>query len=85
MSFTLDRVHPHDVAQLLDRENVAVRAGHHCAMPLHKRFKLPATTRASFYFYNTLEEIDRLAEALEKAKQVFERRPGENKNSWRVR
>jgi cysteine desulfurase/selenocysteine lyase len=76
VSFTLDRIHPHDVAQLLDRENVAVRAGHHCAMPLHNRFKLPATTRASFYFYNTLDEIDRLAEALEKAKQVFQRRKG---------
>ena len=74
VSFTLDRVHPHDVAQLLDRENVAVRAGHHCAMPLHNRFQIPATTRASFYFYNTLDEMDRLAEALEKAKQVFQRR-----------
>jgi len=73
-SFTLDRVHPHDVAHLLDRENVAVRAGHHCAMPLHKRFKVPATTRASFYFYNTLEEIDRLAEAIQKALAVFGRK-----------
>ncbi len=71
LSFTLQEAHPHDVAQLLDREGIAVRAGHHCAMPLHDRFKLPATTRASFYLYNTIEEVDRLAEAVEKVKRMF--------------
>lgn len=74
VSFTLDRIHAHDVAQLLDRHGVAVRAGHHCAMPLHRRFGVTATTRASFYFYNTVAEIDRLAESLERVKQVFRRR-----------
>ena len=73
VSFTLKRIHAHDVAQLLDRHGVAVRAGHHCAMPLHKRFGISATTRASFYFYNTLAEIDRLGEALERVKGVFRR------------
>ena len=71
LAFTLQEAHPHDVAQLLDREGIAVRAGHHCAMPLHDRFKLPATTRASFYLYNTIEEVDRLAEGVEKVKRMF--------------
>ncbi|NPV68533.1 MAG: cysteine desulfurase [Anaerolineae bacterium] len=70
-AFTLDRLHPHDVAQMLDVEGVAVRAGHHCAMPLHERFAIPATTRASFYLYNTLEEVDTLIEALYRVLQVF--------------
>jgi len=70
-AFTLDGIHPHDVSQLLDRDGLAVRAGHHCAMPLHQRFNLPATTRASFYIYNTQEEIDRLVASLEHVKQVF--------------
>ncbi len=70
-SFSLDGVHPHDVAQLLDRDGIAVRAGHHCAMPLHDRYDLPATTRASFYLYNTTSEVDRLVESLYKVKQVF--------------
>jgi cysteine desulfurase/selenocysteine lyase len=70
-SFTMNGMHPHDIAQLLDAEGVAVRAGHHCAMPLHERFSLPATARASFYLYNTLEEVDALIEALYKAKSVF--------------
>jgi len=70
-AFTLDGIHPHDVSQLLDRDGLAVRAGHHCAMPLHQRFNLPATTRASFYIYNTREEIDRLVASLEHVKQVF--------------
>lgn len=74
VSFTLERIHAHDVAQLLDRHGIAVRAGHHCAMPLHKRFGLSATARASFYFYNTLEEVELLGEALEQVKQVFKRR-----------
>jgi len=65
VSFTVDRIHPHDVAQLLDRHGIAIRAGHHCTMPLHKRFGVGATARASFYFYNTLGEVEKLAEALE--------------------
>ncbi len=64
-SFTIQGIHPHDVAHILDHYGIAVRAGHHCAMPLHDKFKLPATTRASFYLYNQLEEIDQLAIALE--------------------
>lgn len=73
VSFTVEGVHAHDVAQLLDREGVAVRAGHHCTMPLHKRLRVGASTRASFYFYNTLAEVDRFGEALQAAKQVFRR------------
>lgn len=68
------RPHAHDVAQVLDRYGVAVRAGHHCTMPLHKRFGVAATTRASFYLYNTLAEVDKLGEALEHVKQVFHRK-----------
>jgi cysteine desulfurase / selenocysteine lyase len=74
VSFTMDRVHPHDIAQLLDRHGIAVRAGHHCAMPLHKRLGVAATARASFYFYNTLAEVEKLGEALEKVKEVFAKR-----------
>ena len=70
-AFTLQGLHPHDIAQLLDAEGVAVRAGHHCAMPLHERFGLPATARASFYLYNSQSEVDALIEALYKAKQAF--------------
>jgi len=73
VSFTVDGIHPHDVAQLLDRHGVAVRAGHHCTMPLHKRLGIVASTRASFYLYNTPHEVDRLAEALVEAKRVFRR------------
>jgi cysteine desulfurase/selenocysteine lyase len=65
VSFVLDRIHAHDVAQLLDRQGIAIRAGHHCTMPLHKRYGVTATARASFYFYNTLDEIDKLGEALD--------------------
>ncbi len=71
ISFTLENIHPHDVAQILDSEGIAVRAGHHCAMPLHDRFHVPATTRASFYLYNTTSEVDHLVKAIEKVKQVF--------------
>lgn len=73
VSFTVDGVHAHDVAQLLDRHGVAIRAGHHCAMPLHKRLGIGASNRASFYFYNTSAEIDLLGDALTSAKQVFRR------------
>jgi len=71
VSFSLVGIHPHDVAQVLDNEGIAVRAGHHCAMPLHERFCLPASTRASFYLYNTMEEVDHLAGGLEKVKNMF--------------
>jgi len=70
-SFIMGGVHPHDVAQIIDREGIAVRAGHHCAMPLHEKFHIPATTRASFYLYNTRQEIDKLVDALYKVKQLF--------------
>jgi cysteine desulfurase/selenocysteine lyase len=71
MAFTLEGVHPHDVAQILDSRGIAVRAGHHCAMPIHEKFGLPATTRASFYLYNTVDEIDRLVDGLYKVKDIF--------------
>jgi cysteine desulfurase/selenocysteine lyase len=71
VSFTLDEAHAHDVATILDRHGIAVRAGHHCAMPLHKKLGLSATTRASFYIYNLPEEIDRLVEALYQVKHIF--------------
>ncbi|MCX7975446.1 MAG: cysteine desulfurase [Bellilinea sp.] len=70
-SFTMRGIHPHDVSQILDSEGIAVRAGHHCAMPLHEKFGLPATTRASFYLYNTREEVDRLVRGLAKVKKIF--------------
>jgi cysteine desulfurase/selenocysteine lyase len=70
-SFTLSGIHPHDVSQILDTEGVAIRAGHHCAMPLHEKFNLPATARASFYLYNTQEEIDKLVSGIYKVKHVF--------------
>ncbi|REK07435.1 MAG: cysteine desulfurase [Planctomycetota bacterium] len=74
VSFKLDRVHAHDVAQILDRQGIAVRAGHHCAMPLHKRLRVAASTRASFYLYNTPHEVEQLGRALEAAKSIFRRK-----------
>ncbi|MEX0936686.1 MAG: cysteine desulfurase [Pirellulales bacterium] len=74
VSFTIDRIHAHDVAQVVDRYGVAIRAGHHCTQPLHERLGIGASCRASFYFYNTLEEVDRLGEALRETKRVFRRR-----------
>ena len=71
VSFQIEGVHAHDVAQILDRFGIAVRAGHHCAMPLHLRLGLTATARASFYFYNTLEEVEALARAIEETQKVF--------------
>ncbi|HUH98042.1 MAG TPA: cysteine desulfurase [Anaerolineales bacterium] len=70
-SFTLDGIHPHDVAQILDRDGIAVRAGHHCAQPLHEKFGISATTRASFYLYSAKEEVDALVNGLYKVKKVF--------------
>jgi len=71
-AFVLDGVHPHDVAQILDRDGIAVRAGHHCAQPLHEKFGIPATSRASFYLYNTKEEVDLLVNGIYKVKKMFE-------------
>ncbi len=70
-AFTLDGVHPHDVAELLDKDGIAVRAGHHCAMPLHKKLGLVATTRASFYVHTTTAEIDKLVASLHRVRAVF--------------
>jgi cysteine desulfurase/selenocysteine lyase len=71
ISFTLDGVHPHDVAQYLDSEDIAIRAGHHCAYPIMRKLGVPATARASLAFYNTAGEIERLAGALNRAKEFF--------------
>ena len=71
LSFTLDGIHPHDVGTVLNSEGIAIRTGHHCAMPVMEYFKIPATSRASFTFYNTHEEIDALIKAIEKCKKVF--------------
>ncbi|MPQ24222.1 cysteine desulfurase SufS [Bacillus paralicheniformis] len=71
VTFNLEDVHPHDVATVLDAEGVAVRAGHHCAQPLMKWLNVSATARASFYLYNTEEDIDKLIEALQKTKEYF--------------
>jgi len=71
VAFTLNGAHPHDIASILDGEGVAVRSGHHCTMPVHLKLGIPASTRASFYLYNTKEEIDRLVEGLEKSKRIL--------------
>lgn len=71
VAFDMAGIHPHDVAAILDGEGICVRAGNHCAMPLHERYDLAATTRASFYVYNVPEEIDKLAETLYRVKTVF--------------
>jgi cysteine desulfurase/selenocysteine lyase len=70
-SFTLEGVHPHDVAQIVDRYGVAVRAGHHCAQPLHEKFGITATTRASFYIYSMKEEVDKLVDGIYQVKKLF--------------
>ncbi|MCK5498473.1 MAG: cysteine desulfurase, partial [Gammaproteobacteria bacterium] len=71
LSFIMESIHPHDIGTILDHEGVAIRTGHHCTMPVMTHFNVPATARASFAFYNTFEEVDRLIEAIEKAKEVF--------------
>ncbi len=71
VSFMMKDVHPHDISQILDSQGIAIRAGHHCAMPLHEKFGLPATARASFYLYTTTDEIDRLAVSLNKVIEIF--------------
>lgn len=71
LSFLIEGVHPHDIGTILDREGIAIRAGHHCAQPVMERFGVPATARASFAFYNTLEEVDVLIAGIRKVQEVF--------------
>jgi cysteine desulfurase / selenocysteine lyase len=71
IAFTLGDVHPHDLSAILDAEGIAIRAGHHCAQPVHDRFGIVASARASFYLYNTADEVDRLCGALAKAQEIF--------------
>jgi cysteine desulfurase/selenocysteine lyase len=71
LSFSVDGVHPHDIGTLLNQEGIAVRTGHHCAQPVMQRFKVPATTRASFSFYNSMAEIDALIAGIQKVQKVF--------------
>jgi cysteine desulfurase/selenocysteine lyase len=71
VSFSLPDVHPHDLSQLLDEEGVAIRSGHHCAQPLMRRLGVTATARASFYLYNTQEEVDALVRSLASAREFF--------------
>ena len=73
-SFTIDGVHAHDIAQVLDHHGVAVRAGHHCTMPLHKRLGIAASARASFYLYNNAHEVEQLGEAIEAAQHTLKRK-----------
>jgi cysteine desulfurase/selenocysteine lyase len=71
VSFNVDGVHPHDVAQILDLDGVAIRAGHHCCQPLMGRLGVVATNRASFYLYSLREEIDRLVDGIHRAKRIL--------------
>lgn len=71
IAFYLKDIHAHDVAQILDGDGIAVRAGHHCAQPLHTKFNLSATSRASLYLYNTIEEVDKLIDGIQKVKSIF--------------
>jgi cysteine desulfurase/selenocysteine lyase len=71
ISFIINNAHPHDVGTILDRDGIAIRTGHHCTEPVMRRFNIPATSRASFSFYNTFEEIDVLAKSLKKVINLF--------------
>lgn len=71
LSFVMDGIHPHDIGTIVDHEGIAIRTGHHCAMPIMEHYGIPATARASFAFYNTHEEVDRLIAALNRAHEVF--------------
>jgi cysteine desulfurase/selenocysteine lyase len=71
LSFVMEGTHPHDLGTILDYEGIAIRTGHHCAMPVMDYFQVPATARASFAFYNTHAEIDRLIEALREARRIL--------------
>ena len=70
-TFTMGKIHPHDISQLLDEDGIAIRAGHHCAMPLHQKMNIPASARASFYLYTTTEEVDKLVIGLDRVRKVF--------------
>jgi cysteine desulfurase / selenocysteine lyase len=70
-AFILNGAHPHDIAEILDKDGIAVRAGHHCAMPLHKKLGVNASARASFYLYTTTDEIDKLVTGLHHVRRVF--------------
>jgi cysteine desulfurase/selenocysteine lyase len=70
-AFNMEGVHAHDVAQILDGDGIAVRAGHHCAMPLHDKLGIPASTRASYYLYNSIEDVDKLIASLYRVKEIF--------------
>jgi cysteine desulfurase/selenocysteine lyase len=71
VSFVVDGIHAHDVGQVLDDQGVEVRVGHHCAGPLHRRYGITATVRATFYVYNTVDEVDALARGLGEVRKVF--------------
>jgi cysteine desulfurase/selenocysteine lyase len=71
VSFTMDDVHPHDIGTILDRAGVAVRVGHHCAQPLMDHFDIAGTVRASFGFYNTRADVDRLIDGLDEVREIF--------------
>ncbi len=71
LSFAVDKIHPHDIGTLLNQEGIAVRTGHHCAQPVMQHFKVPATTRASFSFYNSMSEIDALISSIQKVQKIF--------------
>jgi len=73
LSFVIEGIHPHDIGTVLDHEGIAIRAGHHCAQPLHQKLGLMATSRASFYVYTLREEVDKLVDGLYKAKTIFKR------------
>jgi cysteine desulfurase/selenocysteine lyase len=71
VSFILEGIHPHDIGTILDQEGIAIRSGHHCAQPVMQKYGIPATARASFAFYNTVEEIESLVRGIQKVKEVF--------------
>ncbi len=71
VAFTLNDIHPHDLSAVLDGSGIAIRAGHHCAQPIHDRLGIVASARASFYLYNTFEEVDQLIVGLEQASEIF--------------
>jgi cysteine desulfurase / selenocysteine lyase len=72
VSFNLSDIHPHDLASILDEEGVAIRSGHHCAQPLMDLLEVPAMSRASFYVYNSNDDVDALVEGLSKARRIFQ-------------
>ena len=72
MSFTIDGVHPHDIATILNEYGIAIRAGHHCTQPIMDFLKIPGTARASFSIYNSKEEVDQLAMAIKEIKSIFQ-------------